>query len=423
VRRVSAPHFPRRNNFAVTSPRYNGSVVVPEQKKSRFAGNSSSETVDVEALFKRLVEEIGHSRGLDLTDGFDRRTARRRLRSVAERWWPVSADRSLVPRPGVRGRLLHPVKRVLRKLMRWYVEPFAADQRAFNDASLKLVDHLFVEVDVLLAELERIENEVAARRDDRRRTEELDQRLTRLERRGGGEHRTVAAQPKGEAMDDYFAFEVRMRPSEDVRERQAVHVERFRDAAPVLDVGCGRGEFLSLLRDAGIEASGVDADADMVAFARGEGHEVVQADALAHLEKLEDDSLGGIFAGQVVEHLPPRTLVRFLALAHDKLRPGGVFVAETINPLSPIAFRHYFADLTHAQPLVPETLELLVRAAGFAEVETQYLNEPAESERLRAVELPAAAEFDAARVALAANVERINRILFGPLDYAVNARA
>jgi SAM-dependent methyltransferase len=397
---------------------------VREQKNTPSAGISSDEAVDVTALFERLQEEIRHSRGLDLSVGFDRKTARKRLRSLAERWWPVTAEHPLTRRPGLRGAVLHPVKRVLRKLMRWYVEPFAADQRAFNDAALKLVDHLFVEVDLLLVELERVTGELAERRDDARRADELDQRLTRLERSGrsDGAPTTVARQPKAEALEDYFAFEVRMRPTADVRERQSVYVDDFRGADPVLDVGCGRGEFLGLLRDAGIAARGVDGDADMVAFARGEGHDVEHADALDYLEGLEDGSFGGIFAGQVVEHLPPRQLVGLLDLARRKLRPGGLFVAETINPLSPIALRHYFADLTHAQPLVPETLELLVRQAGFSEVETRYLNEPAESERLRAVELPSEPEFDGARTTLAANVERVNRILFGPLDYAILAR-
>jgi O-antigen chain-terminating methyltransferase len=190
----------------------------------------------------------------------------------------------------------------------------------------------------------------------------------------------------------------------------------------VLDVGCGRGEFLGLLREAGVEARGVDADADMVAFARGEGLEVEQGDALAHLEQLEDGSLGGIFLAQVVEHLPPPALVRLLELAHAKLRSGGVLVAETINPLSPIALRNYFADLTHAQPLVAETLTLLAEQAGFREVETRYANEPPAAERLREVELPPEPELDAAREALAQNVRRLNDQLFGPLDYAIVAR-
>ena len=93
------------------------------------------------------------------------------------------------------------------------------------------------------------------------------------------------------SVPDYFAFEARMRGSTaEVRSRQRVYVDDFAGAAPVLDVGCGRGEFLSLLREAGIDARGVDADADMVAYARGEGLEVEHRDALAHLEGLPDAS-------------------------------------------------------------------------------------------------------------------------------------
>src|SRR5205823_5576958 len=175
-----------------------------------------------------------------------------------------------------------------------------------------------------------------------------------------------AAQPAAAAVPDYFAFESKMRGSTaDVREKQKPYVDDFRDAAPVLDVGCGRGELLQLLKESGVEARGVDADADMVAYARGEGLQVEQADALAHLDAQPAGSLGGIFAGQVVEHLPPPVLFRLLELAARKLRSGGLLVAETINPLSPLALRSYFADLTHAQPLVPETLALLARQAGF----------------------------------------------------------
>ena len=209
----------------------------------------------------------------------------------------------------------------------------------------------------------------------------------------------------------------------DVSGRQAVYVDDFRDSAPVLDVGCGRGELLALLRAAGVEARGVDADPDMVAFARGAGLDVEQADLLDHLVGLADASLGGVFAGQVVEHLPPSALVRLLELSHIKLRPGGVLVLETINPLSPLALRNYFADLTHAQPLVPATLDLLARQAGFRETETRFLNSPPDAERLRQVELPDDPEFDQTRAALASNVARLNDLLYGPLDYAIVARA
>jgi len=88
--------------------------------------------------------------------------------------------------------------------------------------------------------------------------------------------------------------------------------------------------------------------------------------------------------------------------------------------VSPRALQNYFADLTHSQPLVPETLELLVRGAGFEQVEVRYLNEP--GEQLREVELPAGAEWDAARAALVRNEELLNKTLFPPLDYALLAR-
>jgi O-antigen chain-terminating methyltransferase len=202
-----------------------------------------------------------------------------------------------------------------------------------------------------------------------------------------------------------------MRGSVDsIRERQRHYVDELRQNAPVLDIGSGRGELLGLLREAGVEARGIDADADMVAYARGDGLDVEQADLVAYLEAAVDGSLGAIFMSQVVEHLPAATLVHTLRLAAAKLRPGGVLIAETINPLSPIALRNYFADLTHAQPLVPETLELLARQSGFVETEIRFLNEPAE--RLTEPDDPV----------IAANVRRLNELLFAPLDYTLVAR-
>jgi SAM-dependent methyltransferase len=368
----------------------------PESKNPAPAGISSAEEIDVAALFERLRDEL--RRGA--ADGDARGAEFASSRALAERFWPVTAEREAGGGP--KGF----VKRLLRKFMRWYVEPLAADQRVFNNSMLKLVDALS----------ERTDAAIAGREQAERLVRELEERVMRLERRGpsgGGTPAavTVAAQPAAAALPDYFAFESRMRGSvEGVRDRQRPYVEDFRDAAPVLDIGCGRGELLMLLRDAGLEARGIDADADMVAYARGEGLDVEQADLVEHLGGLEDGSLGGIFMGQVVEHLPPGTLVRALELAATKLRPGGVLVAETINPLSPIALRNYFADLTHAQPLVPETLELLARQAGFANTELRFLNEPAD--RLTEPDDPL----------IAANVRRLNELLFAPLDYALVAR-
>jgi SAM-dependent methyltransferase len=368
----------------------------PEAKNPAPAGISAPDEIDVADLFERLREELrrgatgGDAAGADFAA----------TRALAERFWPVTAEREAGGGP--KGIL----KRILRKLMRWYVEPMAADQRVYNNSLLKLVDALSERTDAAASARERAE----------RLLRELEERLTRVERRaptGAGVPAplTVAAQPAAAALPDYFAFESRMRGSVDaIRERQRRYVDDFRKAAPVLDVGCGRGELLALLREAGVEARGIDADADMVAFASGEGLDVEQADLVEYLQRADVSSLGGIFMGQVVEHLPAAVLVRALELAAQKLRPGGVLVAETINPLSPIALRNYYADLTHAQPLVPETLELLARQAGFAETELRFLNEPAD--RLTEPDDPV----------IAANVRRLNELLFAPLDYALVAR-
>jgi SAM-dependent methyltransferase len=368
----------------------------PEAKNPAPAGISAPDDLDVADLFEQLREELRRGAGSGGGAGSEFAATR----ALAERFWPVTAEREAGGGP--KGL----VKRILRKLMRWYVEPLAADQRVYNSSVLKLVDALSERADAATASNERAQQLLR----------ELEERLTRVERRGGGgaaaaPPATVAAQPAAAALPDYFAFESRMRGSVDaIRERQRAYVADFRDAAPVLDIGCGRGELLQLLREAGIEVRGIDADADMVAFARGEGLDVEQADLVEYLERVDDGSLGGIFMGQVVEHLPPGVLVRSLELAARKLRPGGLLVAETINPLSPLALRHYFADLTHAQPLVPETLQLLARQSGFAQTELRYLNEPAE--RLTEPDDPVIAD----------NVRRLNEILFAPLDYALVAR-
>lgn len=368
----------------------------PEAKNPAPAGISAPDDIDVADLFERLRDELRKGVGGGGSAGADFAATR----ALAERFWPVTAEREAGGGP--KGF----VKRVLRKFMRWYVEPLAADQRLYNNALLKLVDSLSEREDAVAASGERAD----------RLLRELEERLTRVERRGdagGGAPPpvTVAAQPAAAALPDYFAFESRMRGSVDaIRERQRRYVDDFRGAAPVLDIGCGRGELLQLLRESGVEARGIDADADMVAFARGEGLDVEQADLVEYLERVDEGSLGGIFMGQVVEHLPPGVLVRALELSARKLRAGGVLVAETINPLSPIALRNYYADLTHAQPLVPETLELLARQAGFGETELRFLNEPAE--RLTEPDDPV----------IAANVRRLNELLFAPLDYALVAR-
>jgi SAM-dependent methyltransferase len=395
---------------------------------------------EVAVLAARLREELqGGNRSQGSSNGL---TGSRLLaREEAERFWAVTAERPFMSKPGVwgaaRGLLLSPVKLVLRRLMRWYVEPAFAAQREFNSALLRTIDELHDSIEAALSELGgRVHDATELAGDVKASAEraltELEERLTRVERKTRA---PATAAPAAEApapgppastpvgMPDYFAFESRMRGSTElVRERQREYVDSFRNADPVLDIGCGRGEFLGLLAEVGIEARGIDLDADMVAYARGAGHDVQQADAITYLAGLPDGSLGGIFCSHVVEHLQPAALVRLLELAADRIRPGGTLVAETPNPRTLGILPGFFADLTHAQPLHPETLALLARQCGFEAVELRFFREFPPEERLREVVLPDEAEFDEAQTALRSNVDRLNETLFGPQDYAIVAR-
>ena len=223
---------------------------------------------------------------------------------------------------------------------------------------------------------------------------------------------------KAAADSAYTAFENRFRGSrEDVRARQADYVALLREQAPVVDLGCGRGEFLDLLRAAGIEARGVEDNAHAVRECRGRGLDVVEGDLVEFLRGQDAGRLGAVFAAQVAEHLPPRVL----AEAHRALRPGGLLVLETVNPASALGFLDVFIrDLTHERPLHPETLRFLAAAAGFSEARIEMRSPVPDDVRLHL--LPGGGLPPPVVKALNENVERLNALLFAPVDYALIAR-
>ena len=230
------------------------------------------------------------------------------------------------------------------------------------------------------------------------------------------------ATARAAADSTYTAFENRFRGArEQVRTRQQDYVDLFQNQAPVVDLGCGRGEFLDLLQAAGIGARGVEGNANVVRECRERGHEVVHGDLVEYLQAQGPGSLGGVFAAQVAEHLPPPVLGALLAEAHRTLRGGGVLLLETPNPASALAFHDVFIrDLTHERPLHPETLRFLAAAAGFSDVRVQMRNPVPEDVRLRL--LPGSGLPPPVIQVLNENVERLNSLLFAPLDYALIAR-
>ena len=232
-----------------------------------------------------------------------------------------------------------------------------------------------------------------------------------------------------EALDayTYVGFENRFRGSEaEIRGRQVDYAPLFDGASNILDVGCGRGEFLDVLRERGIAARGLDLNGEMVEVCRSHGLEAEVGDALAYLRGLPDASLGGMFAAQVVEHLDPQYLIRLLAVAFQKLRPGSKIVLETINPQCWFAFfDSYLRDITHAQPLHPDTLQYLLVASGFQRTTVRYSAPYPEHAKLQHVALASrpvptlrASGLTSAVAVVNANVDKLNRLLFTHMDYA-----
>jgi len=231
----------------------------------------------------------------------------------------------------------------------------------------------------------------------------------------------------------YVGFEDRFRGSEDeIRRRLADYVPYFKSASDVLDVGCGRGEFLDLLKQAGVSARGLDLNPEMIEVCRARGLDTVAGDALGYLNTLPDESLGGLLAIQVVEHLEPSYLQRFLQAAFYKMRPGATLVLETINPACWVAFfESYIRDLTHVRPIHPETLQYLLHASGFSTVDVVYRAPIAEEARLQKVK-PAVERFgdeDSSADRLAElvtafnrNMDRLNSHMFTNQDYAAVAK-
>jgi O-antigen chain-terminating methyltransferase len=220
----------------------------------------------------------------------------------------------------------------------------------------------------------------------------------------------------------YVGFEDRFRGARGaITERLTSYVPLFEGKADVLDVGCGRGEFLELLKARGIRARGIDLNHEMAEACRARGLDVSEADAVGYLSTVEDGSLGGIFSAQVVEHLEPAYLLRFLEVAFHKLRPGGRLVLETLNPACWVAFfDSYIRDITHVWPLHPDTLKYLVIASGFTSATIEFRSPVAAADKLQPFAAPEAATslLDLAE-AFNANVEKLNARLFTYLDYAV----
>ncbi len=210
----------------------------------------------------------------------------------------------------------------------------------------------------------------------------------------------------------------------EIRHRLDSYLDDLRPKAPVLDLGCGRGELLLLLREGGVDATGVEGDPALAAAAVRRGLRVVEGDVSAVLQDLESGAYGAVTAIHLLEHLPPSEIAAVVSEVRRVLRPGGLFVAECPNPHSlRVGASLFWLDPTHARPLLPETLELFLRAGGFEIVRSEELHPFPDDQLFSGPGARVDVASGAGPADLAARVDRLGARLDGilnrPRDFAV----
>lgn len=219
-------------------------------------------------------------------------------------------------------------------------------------------------------------------------------------------------------------FESRFRgDSEELRLRYRDLAQTFKDVrGPIVDVGCGRGEFLELLLDVVPDSRGIEIDSELVRSGIERGLPVEFGEAVAWLRTARDEGLGGLALIQVVEHLTPQGLVDFVELSAKKVRKGGKVVVETVNPQSLYTFAHaFYLDPTHKAPVHPAYLIFLFEAAGFSHVDLEWRSPCPPDDRLEQVDTTDRPDLARLGDVVNANSRRVNQLLFAEQDYALIA--
>ena len=214
----------------------------------------------------------------------------------------------------------------------------------------------------------------------------------------------AAAAPSALPWLDYASLAERFRGSEDyVRGKQRFYLPFFAGRSDVLDLGCGRGEFLELMREAGVPARGIELSPELAEVCRAKGLKAECGDALDCLPALADESLGGVFCAHVVEHLPPERLPGLIRAVSAKLRRDGVLAIETPNPECLAVFAtHFYLDPTHVRPVPPGLLAFYLEESGLGRLEIHRLSPAVEN-----------------APSLASLPDDFREAFFGGLDYAI----
>jgi 2-polyprenyl-3-methyl-5-hydroxy-6-metoxy-1,4-benzoquinol methylase len=280
------------------------------------------------------------------------------------------------------------VKKVIRKMIRWYVDGIVTQQVNFNGNVTRYLNEEYYLLQYLYNQ-----------------NNELKEKISELESK---------LEEQNHSHDDFYLdFENKFRgDTEQITKRQTFYLPHFIGRKKVIDIGCGRGEFLQLMQDNKISAIGVDTNVKMIELCKSKNLNVINDEGIHYLLTIPDDSVDGIFASQVVEHLSFEEMEKLVEVAYQKLKVGGCFVLETINPLTLGVYCYsFYMDPTHVKPVHPATLRFILERIGFDVKPIQFLNHFTDEYKL--IELDTMDEIQKK------NIEKLNNILFDAQDYAI----
>lgn len=290
------------------------------------------------------------------------------------------------------------IKKVIRKLIRWYVEDISFQQSEHNEnitRSLKdcanLIKCLKEENNDLRWQLECISDNLK----ETKPNIDIDMNMKK-------------------AQDTFYVdFENTFRGSTDViKDRLKFYLPYVMEKNKVIDIGCGRGEFLELMRENNIDAIGVDINSKMVEMCQDRGLNAILGDGIKFLNNRDDESIEAIFASQLVEHLSMEQLNELIDISMKKLSSGGYLILETVNPLTLGVFCYsFYMDPTHVKPVHPATLRFILERKGFDVKPIQFLDYFTDDYKLEIYESMNKVDKE--------NIERLNETIFGAQDYAI----
>lgn len=311
--------------------------------------------------------------------------------------WGVNINRALPPANGLKGKIKNFVIRVSRKFVRPVMFPVVEEQKRYNAQAVRTMNEMYALFDKQNRAIDCLTNEL------------IDLKYNCATSNSGED---------GYGQIDYEKFENKFRGTEEeIKKNQEEYIPYLKDVKTLVDIGCGRGEFIKLVNGHGIQAKGVELYQGYADKCKEEGLDVVKGDGIEYIKQMEDESVDAITGFQIAEHLPTSRLIELCQVGYEKIKEGGLMILETPNPqcLS-IYTNSFYLDSTHTKPIHPKALQYYMEEAGFSKVEIYYT----QSSRIP-YSLPYIEEEIKNKKEVNDGIWLLSELIWGSQDYAVIA--